>query len=105
MLTAPYTEHIQALRYAALEAYLTLNGEVNSTDLVRVFGMHRCNAAKIINRYIIEENLDVTYDASAKVYRTLPEYQNKVLKSDANAVMYLKMLFAVHGKEFKHEEN
>ena len=101
MINEKYIDHNQALRYAVIEAFLDTEGKVNSTNIVNVFGMHRCNAAKIINKYILDENLDVTYDASEKTYRALPDYKRVVLADGTNAVMYLKILHNIHGKRYE----
>lgn len=99
MINEEYSGHIQALRYAAIECLIATQGDFNSQHLADIFTTHRCNASKIVKRYIQEVNLDIMYYPHDKRYKPLPGYSQHVLKDDTNPYTYLKILNQLHGKE------
>lgn len=104
MIENEYIGHIQSTRFAAIEAFIEHKGWTNSTDLTGLFGMHRCNAAKIINKYILYVNQDLVYSSSDKRYIRADGYHRKVLCADTNAVSYLRVLHAIHGLPYATED-
>lgn len=103
MISPEFKEDHQALRYAVIECLLDINGEFTSNDIADAFGTHRCNAAKIVKKYILDVNFDIMYYPSAKRYRPMPEYERKVLSPETNPVRYMNMLYELHGKKFNVE--
>lgn len=100
MIEEKFVGDLQSTRFAAIEAFVEVKGWVNSNDLTKLFGMHRCNAAKIINKYILYVNEHIHYASSDKRYVKSSEYERKVLLTDTNATGYLRALQAVHGLNY-----
>lgn len=101
MIDQSYVGHIQSTRFAAIEAFIEINGHLNSTDLSKLFGMHRCNTAKIINKYIVNVSQELSYSPTDKRYVPSTEFTRKVLLPDTNAVAYLRVLHAIHGLSYE----
>lgn len=101
MIEEKFVGNNQSIRFAAIEAILETKGWITSKDISEIFGMHRCNAAKIINRYIVYANPKVDYSSTDKRYIPLEGFERAVLKQTTNAVAYLRVLHAIHGVPYE----
>lgn len=69
-----------------LEATLVANGRVNTSDVVRVFGINRVNAARLVKEWQGRSSLPI-YDSSAKAF-VAKTGENSAIFTDRAAVSY-----------------
>lgn len=96
MISKQYRTDHQCLKLAFIEACIDTKGFYNNQDMVRVFGNHEKDAARIVARY----RRDFNVDSLVKQSKTLvpsPTYRRKILKKGTNAWEYITMLQLLHG--------